>query len=68
VAVVASRWGGGCKEKPPPSFLSFPLPEIHITALLVYVRVAWLAHGDVSTTNNYLPTTHIQNYPLPKQL
>lgn len=60
VAVVAWRGGGGgCKEKPPPTFLSFPLPEIHITALLVYVRVAWLAHGDVSTTNNSLPTTHI---------
>jgi len=64
VAVVVGR-RGGCKEKPPPTFLSFPLPEIHITALLVYVRVAWLAHGDVSTTNNTLPTTHIQNYPLP---
>jgi len=36
--VVGGR--GGCKEKPPPTFLSFPLPEIHITALLVYVRVA----------------------------
>jgi len=45
------RGGGGCKEKPPPTF---PLPEIHITALLVYVRVVWLAHGDVPTTNNSL--------------
>jgi hypothetical protein len=65
VALVVRRRGGSCKEKPPPTFLFSPLPAIRITALLVYVRRARLAHGDVSPTNNPLPTTHKQNYPLP---